>query len=48
MDGDDATAAASVFTRLDAWRKLFSAAREIAGGASPNELPPYRSCVWSD
>jgi secreted trypsin-like serine protease len=44
MDGDDATAAPSVFTRLDAFRALFSAAKEVAAGASPSELPPYRSC----
>jgi hypothetical protein len=45
MDGDEKTAAPSVFTRVDRWRKLFAAAREIANGASPNELPPYRSCA---
>jgi hypothetical protein len=32
------------FSRLDAWPQLFSAAREIADGASPSELPPYRAC----
>jgi hypothetical protein len=46
MDGDDRTAAPSFFTRLDSWRALFSAAREIADGASPSELPPFRSCLW--
>jgi hypothetical protein len=44
MDGDERTAGISYFTRLDRWRQLFSAAREIAAGASPSELPPYRSC----
>jgi hypothetical protein len=44
MDGDARTAGTSLFTRVDAWRKLFSAAREIADGASPSELPPFRSC----
>lgn len=44
MDGDDMTVAPSVFVRLDAWPEIFSAAREIAEGASPNELPPFRSC----
>ena len=34
----------SYFTRLDVWPQLFSAAREIADGASPSELPPFRSC----
>lgn len=45
MDGDDETQAPSFFTRLDIWRQLFSAAQEIANGASPSELPPYRSCT---
>lgn len=44
MDGDDRTAAPSYFTRLDRWQALFSAAREIADGAEPSELPPFRSC----
>ncbi len=44
MDGDDMTAAPSIFVRLDAWRELFSAAKEIANGTSPSELPPFRSC----
>ena len=45
MDGDDDTLAPSFFTRLDLWRQLFSAAQEIANGASPSELPPFRSCA---
>jgi hypothetical protein len=44
MDGDDTTKALSVFTRIDAWPQLFSAAREIADGATASELPPFRSC----
>jgi hypothetical protein len=44
MDGDEQTAGPSVFVRLDVWPELFSAALEIAAGASPNELPPFRSC----
>jgi hypothetical protein len=45
MDADDMTTAASFFTRLDIWRPLFAAAQEISNGASPSELPPYRSCA---
>jgi hypothetical protein len=44
MDGDETTSAPSVFTRLDIWPELFSAARGIADGMSPSELPPFRGC----
>lgn len=44
MDGDDRTLGATVYTRLDAWRTLFSAAKEIAAGTSASELPPFRAC----
>lgn len=44
MDSDENTAGLTHYTRLDAWRGLFAAAREISNGASPSELPPYRSC----
>lgn len=44
MDGDDSTQGDSVFTRLDVWPQLFSAAHEISLGASPGELPPYGDC----
>ena len=44
MDGDEATSGLSYFTRVDVWPQLFSAAHEIAGGASPGELPPYGDC----
>jgi hypothetical protein len=44
MDGDERTVATSFFTRLDVWKGLFSAAREIADGASASELPPFRTC----
>jgi len=45
MDGDDQTQAPSFFTRLDIWTQLFSAAQEIANGATASELPPFRSCA---
>ena len=45
MDADENTAGTSHFVRLDVWRQLFSAARELASGASPSELPPFRSCA---
>ena len=44
MDGDEHTAGLSLFTRVDVWPQLFSAAHEIANGASPGELPPYGDC----
>lgn len=44
MDGDADTRATSYFARLDRFAVLFSAAKEIAAGASPAELPPFRSC----
>jgi hypothetical protein len=44
MDGDEATLGLSLFTRVDVWPQLFSAAHEIANGASPGELPPYGDC----
>jgi len=44
MDGDETTAAPSIFIRLDKWRGLFSAAQEIANGLSASELPPFRTC----
>lgn len=44
MDADENTLGTSHFTRLDVWRELFAAARLIADGASPSELPPFRSC----
>jgi hypothetical protein len=44
MDGDDATSGLSYFTRVDVWPQIFSAAHEIANGASPGELPPYGDC----
>lgn len=44
MDGDDATTGLSYFTRVDVWPQIFSAAHEIANGASPGELPPYGDC----
>jgi hypothetical protein len=44
MDHDESTKGVTHYTRLDAWRGLFAAAREISNGASSSELPPYRSC----
>lgn len=44
MDGDDRTQGLSLFTRVDVWPQIFSAAHEIALGASPSELPPYGDC----
>lgn len=44
MDTDARTRDPSYFARLDRFENLFSAAREIADGASPSELPPYKSC----
>jgi len=45
MDGDDKTRGLSLFTRVDVWPQIFSAAHEIANGASPSELPPYGECA---
>jgi len=45
MDMTSHTVGTSYFTRLDVWQPLFSAAREIADGADPNSLPPFRSCT---
>jgi hypothetical protein len=44
MDGDDRTIGPAVYTRVDAWKGLFWAAREIADGASPSEVPPFGAC----
>ena len=44
MDGDENTVGTSYFTRVDVWKNLFSAAREIADGAGASELPPFRTC----
>lgn len=40
LDHDETTRAPAVMARIDAFRPVFSHAREIANGASPNELPP--------
>lgn len=45
MDHDETTIAPSLFTRVDVWTAIFSAARAIGDGASPGELPPFRSCA---
>ncbi len=44
MDGDERTKDDSIFTRVDVWPQIFSAAHEISLGASPSELPPYGDC----
>lgn len=44
MDADATTIAPSLFTRVDVWTAIFSAARAIADGSSMSELPPFRSC----
>jgi len=40
MDGNEKTVGRAEFTRLDAWRALFTQAKFVADGMSPNELPP--------
>lgn len=44
MDGDEHTQGLSVFTRVDVWPQIFSAAQEVSLGASPGELPPFGDC----
>lgn len=46
MDHDDKTMGVTHYSRLDVWRHLFGTAREISNGASPSEVPPYRSCTY--
>ncbi len=40
MDGDERTKAPSIMARIDAYRKVFAQAHQIAAGASSSELPP--------
>jgi hypothetical protein len=40
MDGDERTSGRSVMVRVDAYRGLFSRARQIADGTPASELPP--------
>jgi V8-like Glu-specific endopeptidase len=40
MDGDPTTRGRADFTRLDAWRPLFTQAQAVVDGMSPGELPP--------
>jgi hypothetical protein len=44
MDTDWRTRDSSYFARLDRFAQLFSAAAEIAKGASPGDLPSYSEC----
>ena len=43
MDGDERTRNITVLARLDVYRTVFAAARLVADGADPSELPPL-SC----
>lgn len=45
LDHDETTRAPAVMARIDAFRPVFSHARMIADGASPNELPPLDCSV---
>ncbi len=40
MDASDKTLGRAEFTRIDAWRPLFTQAELVVQGMSPNELPP--------
>ena len=40
MDGNDKTVGRAEFTRVDAWRALFTQAKFVSDGMSANELPP--------
>ncbi|HVR20282.1 MAG TPA: S1 family peptidase [Polyangiaceae bacterium] len=40
MDGNETTLGRAEFTRVDAWRALFTQAKFVSDGMSPNELPP--------
>jgi hypothetical protein len=40
MDGDEATKNATILARIDVYRSVFAAARLVADGADPSELPP--------
>lgn len=45
MDGSESTVGRSEFTRLDRWRPVFAAAKLIAEGTSPAEVPPVGGCA---
>ncbi len=40
MDGDEQTKNATILARIDAYRRVFATARQVADGADPSELPP--------
>jgi hypothetical protein len=40
MDGDERTRSSTILARIDVYRAVFAAARQIADGADPSELPP--------
>jgi len=44
MDGDEQTRNATILARIDVYRSVFAAARLVADGADPSELPPL-SCA---
>jgi Trypsin len=44
MDGDERTRSATILARIDVYRSVFAAARLVADGADPSELPPL-SCA---
>jgi hypothetical protein len=45
MDHDEVTRGPSIMARIDAYRLVFTHARFIADGTSPNELPPLECVV---
>jgi hypothetical protein len=44
MDAYEGTAELAELTRLDAWREVFSYARQLADGVERAELPPLAAC----
>ena len=44
MDGKEQTLGRSEFSRLDRWRPVFAAAKLIADGTPPAEVPPVDGC----
>jgi hypothetical protein len=44
MDGSEQTVGRSEFSRLDRWRPVFAAAKLIAEGTPPAEVPPVDGC----
>jgi hypothetical protein len=44
MDGEEATASRTEFTRVDRWQDVFANAQRISDGESPAEQPPIAGC----